>query len=334
MSSPSPILTGIQSTGTPHLGNLLGAMLPAIQLAHTHPQNQIFCFIADLHALTTIKDPEERKTYTYTIAAAWLSLGLDKQPNTLLYRQSRIPAVTELAWYLSCLTPYTRLTNAHAFKDKTQQGLPVSGGLFTYPILMAADVLLYQAGQVPVGKDQLQHLELTRDVAQTFNQQYGPTFVIPESYIHRDLPTVLGTDGRKMSKSYQNTINVFLPEAQLYQDIMRIQTDSTPLEAPKDPETCTVFALYRLIADTHEVDAMRAQYLAGGYGYATAKKALASAIWERFAVARERFANYMDDLPTLEQRLLEDEEKARAIAATTLRDVRAKLGYGTALPSS
>ncbi|MEO1219512.1 MAG: tryptophan--tRNA ligase [Bacteroidota bacterium] len=333
MPSPSPILTGIQSTGTPHLGNLLGAMLPTIHLAHTHPQNQIFCFIADLHALTTIKDPEKRKTYIYTIAAAWLALGLDKQPNALLCRQSHIPAVTELAWYLSCLTPYARLTNAHAFKDKTQQGLPVSGGLFTYPILMAADVLLYQAGQVPVGKDQLQHLELTRDVAQTFNQQYGNTFVIPEAYIHRDVPTVLGIDGRKMSKSYQNTIDVFLPEAQLYQDIMRIQTDSTPLAAPKDPETCTVFALYRLVADAHQVEAMRAQYLAGGYGYAAAKKTLAAAILERFASARERFANYMSDFPALEQRLLEGEEKARAVATETLQDVRTKLGYERALRS-
>ncbi|MEM7383227.1 MAG: tryptophan--tRNA ligase [Bacteroidota bacterium] len=319
------ILTGIQCTGRPHLGNVLGAMLPAIDLARD-PAHEALFFLADLHTLTTARDAEERKKYMYATAAAWLALGLDTN-QVIFYRQSKVPAVCELAWYLSCLTPYPMLANAHAFKDKTTRLAAVSAGLFTYPVLMAADILLYQAAVVPVGKDQLQHLEMTRDMASSFNQQYGDVFVLPQARTSNDIQTIPGTDGQKMSKSYHNTLDIFLPEKQLRKDIMHIQTDSTPLAAPKDPAQCTVFRLYSTLASATQTTAMHAKYLAGGYGYGEAKEALLALILQQFAPARDRFDAYMHDLPAIEQQLATGEAKASAMAEQTLAQVRTRLGY-------
>ncbi|HSP83556.1 MAG TPA: tryptophan--tRNA ligase, partial [Gillisia sp.] len=242
------ILTGVQSTGTPHLGNLLGAIIPAIEMAN-RPENESYLFIANLHSLTQIKDAETLKQNTYSTAATWLAFGLDIE-KTVFYRQSDIPQVTELSWYLSCFFPYQRLTLAHSFKDKADRLEDVNSGLFTYPMLMAADILLYDAEIVPVGKDQLQHIEMTRDVASRFHAQVGDTFVIPEGKVQEETKYIPGTDGDKMSKSKDNTINLFLPDKQLRKQLMGIQTDSTPLEEPKNPDTCNVFALYKLLGDT------------------------------------------------------------------------------------
>jgi tryptophanyl-tRNA synthetase len=263
------ILTGVQSTGIPHLGNLLGAILPAIELSK-NPENESFFFIADLHSLTQIKDSKELKDNTYATAAVWFACGLD--PNkTVFYRQSDIPEVTELMWYLLCFYPFSRLTLAHSFKDKQDRLEDVNGGLFSYPILMAADIVLYDAEIVPVGKDQLQHLEMTRDVAARFNTKMGETFVLPVEEIHEDNKLIPGTDGEKMSKSRNNTINIFLPEKQLRKQVMSIETDSKALEEPKDPTTCNVFALYQLIASQEQIQLMTTNYLQGGYGYGHAK---------------------------------------------------------------
>ena len=300
-------------------------MLPAIELAQD-PAHEALFFLADLHTLTTIKDAKERKEYMYAAAAAWLALGLDTN-RVIFYRQSQVPAVCELAWYLSCLTPYPMLANAHAFKDKASRLAAVSAGLFTYPVLMAADILLCQAAVVPVGKDQLQHLEMARDMASSFNQQYGDTFVLPQARTDRAIQTIPGTDGQKMSKSYHNTIDIFVPEQQLRKAIMRIQTDSKPLAALKNPAQCTVFRLYSVLADAAQTAAMRARYLAGGYGYGEAKEALLSLILQQFALARNRFDTYLGDLPAIEQQLAVGEAKASAMAAQTLAQVRAKLGY-------
>jgi len=319
------ILTGIQCTGRPHLGNVLGAMLPAIGLAQD-PTNEALLFLADLHTLTTIKDPHERREYVYATAAAWLALGLDTD-RVVFYRQSQVPAVCELTWYLSCFTPYPMLANAHAFKEKSKQLSAVSAGLFTYPVLMAADILLYQAAIVPVGKDQLQHLEMARDIANSFNHYYGNTFVLPQARIDQALQTIPGTDGQKMSKSYRNTIDIFLPEKQLRKAIMAIQTDSTSIAAPKNPDQCTVFSLYSTLASEEQVATMRTKYLAGGYGYGEAKQALFALILEKFAPARAQFDAYMHDLSAIEQKLATGEAKANALATQTLAQVRNKLGY-------
>ena len=318
-------LTGIQSTGTPHLGNLLGAMRPALQLAQNSAHEKLF-FIADLHALTTIKAPDQRREYTYATAAAWLACGL--APNeTIFYRQSQIPAVCELAWYLSCFTPYPMLANAHAFKDKAAHLANVSAGLFTYPVLMAADILLYEATLVPVGKDQCQHLEMARDMVASFNHHYGDTFILPKAHIDEQACTIPGTDGRKMSKSYRNTIDPFLPEKALRKTIMAIPTSSTPLATPKDPAQCNVFQLYSTLAPRAQVATMRQKYLAGGYGYGQAKKELLGLILTQLAPERQQFLHYMQNTPLLEQYLAAGESQARAIAAQTLQKVRTKLGY-------
>lgn len=319
------ILTGIQSSGRPHLGNLLGAIIPAIELSKNE-QNQSLFFIADLHSLTTIKDAEERTGNVNAVAAAWLAFGFDTDKN-IFYRQSRIPEVTELAWYLSCFTPFPMLANAHSFKDKSDRLADVNAGLFTYPVLMAADIILYDADCVPVGKDQLQHLEITRDIAGAFNHKYGDTFVIPEAKIDESVMTIPGVDGQKMSKSYGNTIDIFLPEKQLRKTIMGIITDSTPLEEPKNPDTDTVFALYKLLATEEETRQMRNNYLNGGYGYGHAKQALYELIVNKFRKEREVFNFYMENLPELEKRLVKGEEKARVIANKTLARVREKLGF-------
>lgn len=319
------ILTGVQSTGTPHLGNLLGAILPAIEMSK-QPENESFLFIADLHSLTQIKDANELKENTYATAAVWFACGLDPS-KTVFYRQSDIPEVTELMWYLLCYYPYSRLTLAHSFKDKQDRLEDVNGGLFSYPILMAADILLYDAEIVPVGKDQLQHLEMTRDVAARFNTKMGETFVLPVEEIHEDNKLIPGTDGEKMSKSRNNTINIFLPEKQLRKQVMSIETDSKALEDPKDPATCHVFALYQLLASEDQLIEMRANYLKGGYGYGHAKQALFELILEKFHKERERFDYLMNNKNELDEVLSFGAEKARIVAKEVLQRVRTKLGY-------
>ncbi|MEB3013879.1 tryptophan--tRNA ligase [Capnocytophaga gingivalis] len=319
------VLTGIQSTGTPHLGNLLGAILPALEMAKD-TQNDSFLFIADLHSLTQIKDGALLRRNTYEVAATWLAFGLDYQRVTF-YRQSDVAQTAELAWYLECFFPYQRLTLAHSFKDKADRLEDVNTGLFTYPMLMAADILLYDAEIVPVGKDQLQHLEFARDVAGRFNYQMGETFVLPKESIREDIMIIPGTDGEKMSKSRRNYINIFLSDKELKKQIMSIQTDSTPLEAPKDPDNCNVFALYKLLATEAQTAQMVANYRGGNYGFGHAKTALYELILEKFAQPREKFAYYMDHLSQVDEILREGAEKASQVAKQTLQRVREKLGY-------
>lgn len=319
------ILTGIQSTGTPHLGNILGAIRPAVQMA-AQPENDSFLFIADMHSLTQIKNGTELRQNTYSVAATWLAFGLDTNKVTF-YRQSDVPQTAELAWYLACFFPYQRLTLAHSFKDKMDYLQDVNAGLFTYPMLMAADILLYDAEIVPVGKDQLQHLEITRDVASRFNHQMGETFVLPQAKIEENVMIIPGTDGEKMSKSRNNFINIFLPEKQLRKQIMSIPTDSTPLEEPKNPDTCNVARLYRLLASQDQIQAMNDAYRAGGYGFGQAKQALYELILEQFATPRERYTYYMAHLDELDTILKEGAAKAHKVANETLQRVRTKLGY-------
>jgi tryptophanyl-tRNA synthetase len=322
----SRILTGIQSTGRPHLGNLLGAILPAIELSK-NPTNDSLYFIADLHSLTTVRDPDLLRANTYAVAAAWLACGFDTEKN-LFYRQSDVPQVTELTWYLSCFTPYPMLANAHSFKDKSDKLSDVNAGLFTYPVLMAADILLYDAEIVPVGKDQIQHLEIARDIASAFNARYGETLVLPEARVDAQLMTIPGTDGAKMSKSYGNIIDIFLPEKDLLKTIKTIISDSTPLEAPKSPDEDTTFKLYSLLATAEETAAMRRNYEAGGYGYGHAKKELYELILRRFAPERERFNFYMNNLPELDAQLAIGAKRAQEYGAGVLAKVRQKMGYG------
>lgn len=321
----SRILTGVQSTGTPHLGNLLGAILPAIEMANK-PENEAFLFIADMHSLTQIKDGNTLRENTYSTAATWLACGLDVN-KTIFYRQSDVPETTELTWYLSCYFPYQRLTLAHSFKDKADRLADVNAGLFSYPMLMAADILLYDAEIVPVGKDQLQHLEMTRDVASRFNNVVGETLVLPTAKISEDTKLVPGTDGEKMSKSRDNYINIFLGDKKLRKQIMGIQTDSTPLEEPKNPDTDNVFALYKLIATEEQTEAMRTNYIGGNYGYGHAKQALFELILNRFSTEREKYNHYMNNLNELDEALAIGAEKARKVAAGVLKRVRTKIGY-------
>lgn len=320
----SRILTGIQATGTPHLGNLLGAIIPAIELSKK-TGNESFLFIANMHSLTQIKNATELKKNTYEIAAAWLACGLDTE-KTFFYRQSDIPEVCELSWYLSCFFPYQRLTLAHSFKDKADRLNDVNAGLFNYPILMAADILLYDAEIVPVGKDQLQHLEITRDIAEKFNRQMGDVFVLPNAELQEDTKYVPGTDGQKMSKSRGNIINIFLPEKELKKQVMSIETDSKTLEDPKDPETDKIFAIYELIATPEQTEELRKKYLAGNFGYGHAKTELLNLILTRFEKERERFTYYMNNFPELEKKLQQGAEKTKKIAAETLKKVRESLG--------
>ena len=318
------ILTGVQATGTPHLGNILGAISPAIDLTEIEG-NDSFIFIADLHSLTQIKDAEVLKQNTYETAATWLALGLDPS-KVVFYRQSDVTETTELTWYLLNFFPFQRLTLAHSFKDKADYLADVNAGLFTYPILMAADILLYDADVVPVGKDQLQHLEITRDVASRFNHQMGENFVLPNANISEEVMIVPGTDGQKMSKSRNNFINIFLPEKQLRKQVMSIETDSTPLEDPKNPDTDNVFALYKLLATPEQVEEMRQNYLNGGYGYGHAKQALYEVILEKYADARIRFDELMNDKATLDAFLENGALKARVVAQKVLKRTRTKLG--------
>ena len=321
----SRILTGIQSTGTPHLGNILGAILPAISLSN-QPDNESFLFIADMHSLTQIKDGQTLRENTYATAATWLAFGLDTE-NTVFYRQSDVPQVTELAWYLNCFFPYQRLTLAHSFKDKADRLEDVNAGLFTYPMLMAADILLYDADVVPVGKDQLQHLEMTRDVAQRFHAKFGETFVLPEAQISEETMYVPGTDGEKMSKSKNNTINIFDQPKKLKKTIMGIETDSKSLEEPKDPSNDNVFNLFKLLASQEAIEEMSANYLAGGYGYGHAKKELLLLIESKFKEPMEKFHYFMENKSLIDEVLLAGAQKAQTKADEVLGRVRNKLGY-------
>ncbi len=321
----SRILTGVQSTGTPHLGNLLGAILPAIDMSNNR-ENEAFLFIADLHSLTQIKDGHELRENTYSTAATWLACGLDIN-KAVFYRQSDIPEVTELTWYLSCFFPYQRLTLAHSFKDKADRLSDVNSGLFTYPMLMAADILLYDAEIVPVGKDQLQHLEMSRDVANRFNNSVGDTLVPPIAKIQEHTKLVPGTDGQKMSKSRNNVINIFLSDKKLRKQIMSIKTDSKSLEDPKNPDTDNIFALYKLVASDSEIAEMRIKYEGGNYGYGHAKQELYELIINKFSIIRERYTHYMENKNEIDQALEVGAQKARKIAQEVLKRVRSKIGY-------
>ena len=321
----SRILTGVQSTGTPHLGNLLGAVIPAIDLANKR-DNESFLFIADLHSLTQIKKENELRDNTLSTASAWLACGLN--PNkTVFYRQSDVSQVTELSWYLSCFYPYQRLTLAHSFKDKSDNLSDINAGLFGYPILMAADILLYDAEFVPVGKDQLQHLEMTKNVASRFNNKMGETFILPKPIIQENADYVPGIDGQKMSKSKQNTINIFLPDNKLRKQIMSIATDSIPVESPKNPEECTVFKLYSLIASKVEIDLLRKRYLSGGVGYGEVKKLLFDLIIAKFSSERKKYEYYNSNPEEVNIALVKGAEKARKVANSVLLRVRDKIGY-------
>jgi tryptophanyl-tRNA synthetase len=319
------ILTGIQSTGTPHLGNILGAIMPAINMS-SDAKNESYLFIADMHSLTQIKDAETLKQNTYSTAAAWLAFGLDIE-KTVFYRQSDVPQVTELSWYLSCFFPYQRLTLAHSFKDKSDRLEDVNAGLFSYPMLMAADILLYDAHIIPVGKDQLQHIEMTRDVASRFHAQMGETFVLPEADVQKETMLIPGTDGEKMSKSKGNIIDIFLPEKKLRKQIMSIETDSTALEDPKDWATCNCFGIYRLLATPAQISEMKTNYEKGGYGYGHAKQALYELILDKFTTERERYDHYMANLNEVDTALAIGAGKAKLVANEVLNRVRAKVGY-------
>ncbi|RYM33954.1 tryptophan--tRNA ligase [Brumimicrobium glaciale] len=320
------VLTGIQSTGVPHLGNLLGAIMPAIKMADSN-EEESFLFIADLHSLTTVRDGETLRNNTYGVAAAWLAFGLNPE-KMVFYRQSDVPEVTELAWYLMCHFQYQRLTLAHSFKDKAGRTSDINAGLFNYPMLMAADILLYDATEVPVGKDQLQHIEMTRDVAQKLNASVGKdVLVLPESKIEENTTLIPGTDGGKMSKSRNNFINIFLPEKALRKQVMKIETDSTPMEDPKDPETCNVYTLYKLLGSEEQIKALGDQYRAGNFGYGHAKQALFELIIEKFKVEREKFNYFIENKDEIDSILSEGAEKARKVAHQTLYRVRRELGY-------
>ena len=321
------ILTGIQSTGTPHLGNLLGAIIPAIKLSE-NIENESFLFIADLHSITQIKDGETLRKNTLSTAATWLAFGLDTNKVTF-YRQSDVVQTAELSWYLSCFFPFQRLTLAHSFKDKADRLEDVNAGLFTYPMLMAADILLYDANLVPVGKDQLQHIEITRDVASRFNHQMGETFVLPEAFIQENTKYIPGTNGGKMSKSAKNIINIFETDKALRKQVMSIETDSTPLEEPKNPDTCKIFAIYKTIATNEEQADLRSKYenVAKDFGYGHAKQALFDLIVSKYKIERERYNYYISHPDQVNELLLQGAKKAGKIADEVLSRVRLKLGY-------
>ena len=319
------ILTGIQSTGTPHLGNILGAILPAIRMANESSEES-YLFIANMHSLTQIKDRKTLGDNTFATAAAWLAFDLDTH-KSCFYRQSDIPEVTELAWYLSCFFPYQRLKLAHSFKDKSENLKDINSGLFSYPMLMSADILIYDAKVVPVGKDQLQHLEMTRDVASRFNNLMGDTFIIPEAKIQDDSNYVTGTDGQKMSKSKNNIIDIFSDDRSLKKQIMKIQTKSLSVDEPKDPNECNIFKLYKLIADEENVKNLSTRYIKGKIGYGESKEILYNEILNKFAKNREKFCELMDNKELVEKLLISGAKKARVQAQKVLKRVRASIGY-------
>ncbi|MBC8396872.1 tryptophan--tRNA ligase [Flavobacteriaceae bacterium] len=321
----SRILTGIQSTGTPHLGNLLGAIIPAIKMAN-NSENESYLFIADMHSVTQIKDPKQLRFNTYSTAASWLAFGLNYN-KTIFYRQSDVPQVTELAWYLNCYFPYQRLTLAHSFKDKSNSLEDINAGLFTYPMLMAADILLYDANIVPVGKDQLQHLEITRSVGNKFNHQNGETFIIPESKVDKSNMLITGTDGAKMSKSKKNVIDIFLDEKLLKKQVLSIKTDSLPLEASKDWKNCNLFKLYELLCDEKQAETMKKNYTKGGYGYGHAKTDLLNLILTKYKTEREKYNYYMSNLDKIDSILKTGALQASKTADKVLNRVRIKVGF-------
>ena len=318
----SRILSGIQPSGTLHIGNYFAMMKPMIE--HQH-ENELFCFIVNYHAMTTITDGKELRDNTLNAAIDFLALGLDPE-KTYFWVQSDVPEVTELTWILSCHTSLGLLERSHSYKDKLARGITPNTGLFTYPVLMAADILLYDAEIIPVGKDQKQHVEITRDIAMRFNNLYGDIFVIPEPQIQEELAVIPGIDGQKMSKSYDNTINIFEDEKQLKKKVMKIVTDSTPVEAPKDPESCNVFALYRLFADEKATAAMKETYLKGGTGYGEVKKELLGMIGDYFKPFREKREEYLNDIGEVAAILKKGAEKTRAVAAATLDKVKDAVG--------
>ena len=319
------ILTGVQSTGTPHLGNILGAIIPAIEISN-NPENESYLFIADMHSLTQIKDANTLRQNTYATAAAWLAFGLNIE-KTVFYKQSSVPQVTELSWYLSCFFPFSRLELAHSFKDKADRLEDINGGLFTYPMLMAADILLYDANIIPVGKDQLQHIEMTRDVASRVHAKVGDVFVIPEAKVQKGNMLIPGIDGQKMSKSKRNVIDIFQTDKALRKQIMSIQTDSAALEAPKQWSNCNSFAIYKLLASDSKIAEMKVNYEAGGYGYGHAKQELFELICEQFSEQRKLYAYYMDNLEEIDQALEIGAKKAVKVATGVLDRIREKIGY-------
>tara|TARA_B100001059_G_scaffold16377_1_gene13456 strand:+ start:516 stop:1484 length:969 start_codon:yes stop_codon:yes gene_type:complete len=319
------ILTGIQSTGTPHLGNILGAIMPAIKISN-NKINDSFLFIADLHSLTQIKNPEKLRTNTLSTAATWLAFGIDTH-KSVFYKQSDVPQATELAWYLSCFFPFSRLELAHSFKDKSNRLDDINGGLFSYPMLMAADILLYDANIVPVGKDQLQHIEMTRSVASRFHAKMGETFIMPEARVEESTKLIPGTDGEKMSKSKNNVINIFLDDKALKKQIMSIKTDSTPMESPKDWSCCNCFALYEILASDDQINLMKINYSNGNYGYGHAKQALYELVMTKFSKQRKLYSYYMSNPDEIDKILSIGAEKATAIANNVLSRVKSKLGY-------
>jgi len=319
------ILTGIQSTGTPHLGNLLGAIIPAIELSKNKKNESLF-FIADLHSFTTIRDAEQLRENTYATAAAWLAFGFDTERN-IFYRQSDVTQVCELTWYLNCFSPFQRLQLAHSFKDKSDKISEVNAGLFIYPVLMAADILLYDANIVPVGKDQVQHLEITRDIASRFNHKYPTSFVLPETKVDKRVMIVPGTDGQKMSKSYNNFIDIFLPDKKLRKQIMGIKTDSTSMEDKKDAEVCNIYKIYKLLSTEEQATALFEKYAAGNYGYGHAKQELFELICDTYFAEREKFNYLMENKTIIDKELEKGAVKARVIAKEVLSRVRKNIGY-------
>lgn len=318
------ILTGIQSSGKPHLGNIMGAILPAIRLSKS-PDNECLFFIADLHALTTVREPTVLRENNHAVVAAWMAFDFDFEKH-ILFQQSRVPIVAELAWMLGCITPFPMLANAHSFKDKSDRLADVNAGLFTYPVLMACDIILYDVHKVPVGKDQIQHLEICRDIASKFNSLYGETFVLPEAMVNEQVMIVPGTDGQKMSKSYGNTIDIFQDDKSLKKNIMSIVTDSTPLEEPKNPDTCNVFKLYSLMATPEQTEALRNKYLQGGFGYGHAKNELYELIVQLYEEPRRRFKEYYSDKELLEKSLQRGSDRAHTMAEKKITEVRMKIG--------
>ncbi len=316
-------LSGIKPTGTPHLGNYLGMLRPALAMQKTH---DTFYFIADYHALTSVTDPGELRESCYDLVAVFDALGMDFERN-VFFRQSDVPEVTELTWLLSCVTPMGLLERAHAYKDKREKGEDISHGLFSYPVLMAADILLYDSHEVPVGRDQKQHLEMTRDIAQRFNHLYGETFVIPDARIEDEVATIPGVDGRKMSKSYGNEIPLFATEKELRKRVMRIVTDSKGVEDVKEPDTCNVFQIFRQFAGPEQRAEWAARYRAGGMGYGEIKLATFAAINEHVAPFRERYFAVRDDKAHLEAILADGGERARAVGREVLRRARHRVGF-------
>lgn len=316
------VLSGIQPTGALHIGNYLGMMRPMLSYMD---RSELFVFIVNLHALTSVHDGPKLSTGTLEAAADFLALGLDPD-RCIFWVQSDVPEVVELAWILTCITPMGLLERCHSYKDKIARGLSPNHGLFAYPVLMAADILLYQSHRVPVGKDQKQHLEVTRDIALKFNSTFGETFVIPEAEISDEVATVPGTDGQKMSKSYDNTIEIFLDEKTLKKKVMGIVTDSTPVDQPKDPETCNLFQIYRHFAPADRVAGLRRLYVEGGAAYGTIKKELVGILWDYFRESREERARLINDPGHIRDILAKGAQKARDIAESTIASVRRRTG--------